>query len=76
MITVYDVDWATAAEVGEHLGADVAPEMLAQWYRRGLARRVVIGTGPCRAVYYRLDDCVEAEMLTRVQPRGRPRRAA
>ncbi len=75
-IQLYGVEWATAEEVVAQLGADVTPAMLDQWARRGLVRRVTIGSGRTRQAHYRLDDCTEAEAWTRLQTRGRPRQAA
>lgn len=76
LITVYGAQWGTADAIAEQLGPDVTPDMLERWWRRGLVRRVVVGRGPYRAAHYRVDDCEEAEMQTRVEPRGRPRKAA
>ena len=75
MITLNGANWGTAEQITELLGPDVTPDMLAQWSRRGLVRRIIVGQGSTRTAHYRADDCVEAEMLTRTQPRGRPRRA-
>lgn len=75
-IVLYGVRWGTAELVNDRLGADVTPPVLEQWKRRGLIRGVVIGRGPTRQAVYRLDDCEEAEMLTRTSGRGRPRKAA
>lgn len=75
-ITVYGAEWGTAEKITDHLGSDVTPDMLAQWWRRGLVRRVTVGRGQTRTAHYRLDDCIEAEALTRAQARGRPRSKA
>lgn len=70
MITRDGVDWLTADEIAQQLGADITQPMLWAWKRRGLIRGTII-TG---VAHYRHDDVQDAERSTRVQPAGRPRR--
>lgn len=69
MITLDDVDWLTAGEVHDQIGADISTAMLWDWKRRGLIRGTVIR----RVAHYRRDDVETAEASTRTSKRGRSR---
>jgi len=70
LITFKGATFATACEAREQLGDDVTPELLRDWRRRGLVTAIRVG----RTNWYRLDEAIEAEFLTR--GRTRPRRHA
>lgn len=72
MIAVEGIEYVTASEAPDRLGADVVPAMVWDWKRR----RLVTGYRVGREVYYRLDELIEVEYVLRVAGKGRKRRVA
>lgn len=64
---VNGVTYATADELREQLGDDITAELLRDWKRRGLVTAVRVG----RVNWYRVDEAIEAEFLTRNRTRPR-----
>lgn len=72
MITIGRCDYIRATEAPDHLGADITADRIRDWKRR----RLITGYPVGRATYYRLDELIEVEYVTRTTPEGRPRRAS
>jgi hypothetical protein len=69
VIEVEGIRYVTATEAPDHLGADVTPGMVAMWRQRRMITPYRVG----REVYYRLDELIEVEYVTRGMPQSHRR---
>lgn len=69
MITIDGHQYGTATQIAARLGADITPQRVRDWARRGLldSHRAHGRT------WHRLDQAAAAELRTRRSTRGRPR---
>lgn len=67
------VQYVTTAEAAEHFAPDVTLDMVKDWVKRGILKPA--GRYPGRSSVYRLIDVANAERRTRIERRGRTRRA-
>lgn len=72
-LILHNVAYVTTSEAAEALGPDVTKDMIKDWAKRGILE--VAGRYPGRSTVYRLSDVAEAERRTRMERRGRTRRA-
>lgn len=69
MLEVNGQRYITAVEAPEYLGSDVKSSRVHDWKRR----RLVTGYKMGGLVWFRLDELIEVEFITRRSPGGRPR---
>lgn len=70
MITVDEVEYASAAEIAHRLGRGVTEDQVRKWAARDGLTAVRTGRG----VVYRIDEAEQIECDKRYSTRGRPRR--
>jgi DNA-binding transcriptional MerR regulator len=72
-LMIGETEYVTTVEAANRLGADVTPDMIREWTKRGLLKPA--GRYGGRSNIYRLVDVALVERNTRVERRGRTRRA-